>query len=391
MNRIKWCKPIALIICLSLFTGCWDRTEINELALVMASGFDLAEDGQLEVTLQIALPKGIPGGMQGGGQGEKPVVVVTAKGKDDLDILSKLQMRLSRKLSFAHRAIVIFGEKYARHGIDQALDELLRNPESRYSTYILTAHGATAKQILHSPYILEHIPAIGLKKMQSSGLSLAVKLDEFLNAIPSPGMSPTTGAIRLIDGRNADAPFQIGEVAVYQENKLVGFLSKDEVKTFRWLKGKFKGEKITTQVEPKEQAFKGTVSIEVSQDKTTISTKIKGEVPEVTATFKAKGRVMENDTRLDLSKSENLKLVQSKLSDEMQKKIESMFNHVQKQLKSDIFGFGEEIHIEHAAFWKKIKNQWKDIYPQIPVQIKVDVSIERVGKTQAPAHLKKLD
>lgn len=58
-----------MTLSLTFLTGCWDRVEINDLALVLASGFDLTKDGQLEITEQIALPSGI--GMPGAGGGRR--------------------------------------------------------------------------------------------------------------------------------------------------------------------------------------------------------------------------------------------------------------------------------------------------------------------------------
>ncbi len=78
-----------------------------------------------------------------------------------------------------------------------------------------------------------------------------------------------------------------------------------------------------------------------------------------------------------------------KFEKEIQKSMERMISHVQKKFKSDIFGFGRELHIQHPYAWKRMKKEWKDIYPRVPVTVKTDIRIERIGRTQAPAHLKK--
>lgn len=390
MPRMKRCKTIALILCLSFMTGCWDRSEVNDLAFVLASGFDLAENGEVEVILQIALPTEMPSGMQGGRTGgNKTVMVVSEKGRDGIDIMHKLQKRLSRQIFMGHRAVVIVGEKYARHGIDQVLDQLLRAPGSRYSSYFLTANGTTAKQVLQTQYKLEAIPAIALKKMQLTGLGLSVKMDEFMDAQSSSGRSSVTGAIKAYTSKTEEGVFNIDEAAVYQENKLVGFLTANEKKILTWRTGKLERTKITAQVEPKVKDFKGTVGVEVLKAKANLRTKMNDGMPEVTIVFNAMVRVLENDTRLDLSKGENLKHVESKLMGEIEGQVKSTLNRVQKQLKADIFGFGEEIHIKHPTYWKQNKDQWKDIYPGVPVTIKIDIKVQRIGRTQSPAHLKK--
>lgn len=380
---------LVLIICLGLSTGCWDRKEIDELALVMASGFDLTDDDQLEVTLQIALPTGIPSALQGGGKSQKPVLVVSAIGEDVYDCLNQMQQQLSRDIFLGHRGVIVFGEKYARKGINQVLDAFVRSPATRYNSYVVTAYGTTAKKILNTPYLLEQIPAIGIKNIQFSGVSLSVKIDEFLDALASSGKSPVTGAVRVVNKGTDQQTFTMDKAAVYQGNKLVGFLSQQELKILRWWIGEAERTKISTQMEPGDKKFKGTISIEVLRVQKKLRTSIKNGVPEVSIEFKATARTFENDTRLDISKANNLKRMETKFSNDIEKVLTRTFSRVQKEWEADIFGFGNEIHIEHPYVWKRIKHQWNDIYPKVPINAKVDVTIERTGRTQKPAHVEK--
>ncbi|OFW78123.1 MAG: hypothetical protein A2201_05075 [Alicyclobacillus sp. RIFOXYA1_FULL_53_8] len=57
-------RVVVLVLALSLVltTGCWDRTELNELAIVLASGSDWSEDGQYELSDQIAIPAQLSSG-----------------------------------------------------------------------------------------------------------------------------------------------------------------------------------------------------------------------------------------------------------------------------------------------------------------------------------------
>src|SRR5690606_23548777 len=53
---------------LLILSGCWDRKELNEIALIRAIGIDRTEDGQVEVTLLQAIPQRA----EDAGGGEKP-------------------------------------------------------------------------------------------------------------------------------------------------------------------------------------------------------------------------------------------------------------------------------------------------------------------------------
>ncbi|TXK73213.1 Ger(x)C family spore germination protein, partial [Paenibacillus sp. N3.4] len=41
---------------MSLLTGCWDRTETNDIAFVLTSAIDLEDDGRYRISYMLPLP-----------------------------------------------------------------------------------------------------------------------------------------------------------------------------------------------------------------------------------------------------------------------------------------------------------------------------------------------
>lgn len=361
---------------------------MDDLALIIASGLDIMDDGKLELTLQIALPTGIPSAVQTGGAGQKSVVVISAKGNNSSEALGQLQQQLSRTIDFGHRGVIVIGEKCARKGLNQVLDTFTRLPESRYNSYVVTSYESTAKEILNTPYQLELIPSIGINKIQANNLNFPVKIDEFLNALSSQGRSPVTAAIRVINKGTDNETFLIDRAAVYRGNKLAGFLEPDDLNLLRWWVGKTKHMRFTVQIEPEDEQYKGTIGVEMLHSGVKVKTFVKYETPEVSISFHAGVRAIDNDSRLDLSKVNNMKRLERLLSEEVQTKVEGLLEQLQKNMKSDVLGIGEEIHIEHPYAWKKLKKNWMDTFPDVPVTVDVNFKIKRTGKTQAPAHMK---
>ncbi|MBT2287642.1 Ger(x)C family spore germination protein [Paenibacillus albidus] len=381
---------LVILAILGLTTACWDRKEMDDLALVIASGLDLTDDGQLEITLQIALPTGIPTAVQGGVK-KKSVIVISGKGNNSSEVVAKLQQQLSRVIYFGHRGVIVFGEQFARHGINQVLDTFTRLPESRYNSYVVTAYKTTAKEILNSPYELELIPGIGITKIQSGKLNFPIKIDEFTNALSSQGRAPVTAAIKVIHKDTNKETISIENAAVYHGNKLTGYLSSQELKLLRWWTGQTRQMRYTVQLEPEDEQYKGTVGVELLQGGMNIHSVMKNGIPQVRVSLHASVRVLDNNSKLDLSKINNMKRAETLVSKQVENEAENMLAHVQRQLKSDILGIGEEIHIEHPYVWKKLQEQWNDIYPIVPVNVRVDIKIKRTGKTQAPPYVKKTD
>ncbi|UUZ79621.1 hypothetical protein LJK88_31550 [Paenibacillus sp. P26] len=117
------------------------------------------------------------------------------------------------------------------------MDQLLRAPFLRYNSYILTTHGAEAKEILNAKYALEQIPGIGMTKILAHKNAIPTKIGDFLDAMSKNGIAPITGAIRLDKDASGETIFRIDEATVYHKMKLVGFLPESEMKLLNLWKG----------------------------------------------------------------------------------------------------------------------------------------------------------
>lgn len=62
-------RLIILFVLLNSFllTSCWDRTEVNDLALVTAVGIDKKNEKTFELTVEMNIPRALSGGGGGGG------------------------------------------------------------------------------------------------------------------------------------------------------------------------------------------------------------------------------------------------------------------------------------------------------------------------------------
>ncbi len=81
----------------------------------------MTKNGNIQATLQVAVPS--PSSQTRGGTKDRDkFVVISAVGKNTIDLEQKLQQKMSRKLYFSHRSIILVGESLARTGIDNMLD-----------------------------------------------------------------------------------------------------------------------------------------------------------------------------------------------------------------------------------------------------------------------------
>lgn len=68
------------------------------------------------------------------------------------------------------------------------------------------------------------------------------------------------------------------------------------------------------------------------------------------------------------------------MSAAVEKQIKDTVTKLQKQYKADVLGFGDKFEKYHNREWKEIKEKWDKLYPEVPVYVKVQTKVRKVGR-----------
>ncbi|KGE17753.1 hypothetical protein PWYN_24660 [Paenibacillus wynnii] len=367
-------------------TGCWDRTEINDIAIVMAASFDLLEDGKMLCTYQIANPSTQTGSSEAKGPGQK-FVIVSAVGEDVQELLAKAQKQLSRKIFRAHRRIIIIGERMAEHGIGEILDSISRDPSSRIRTFILIVKGGEGQDIIKMGYPFESTPAEGMREMMVNvGEVPKILIRDLITASSSEGIEPIVGTIKSLSNKSENEPgFQISGAAILKDLKLSGYLNNEETSGLQWIKGDISNWDIKIKV----PGTTGNVSITLTNMRRRIKPIMYGDVIKINLELEGKGVIKENDPNLDLFQPKNINTVQAALQNQVNEQIRQIISKAQKKYKADIFGFGDVIHRKYPRQWKSLEKDWDNKFSMVEAAVTSDLTITDPGIIGAPLYLKK--
>ncbi len=383
MNRKN--QLLGFIICfpLLLLTGCWDRVELNDRALWLATGFDaVTGEKGIEVSGQIAVPSNMkPSGSGGGGGGgggmPEPYFVLSQKGKNVGDALSKMQTELSRSPDFGQRHVIFLGEELAKKGLRYMLDSNTREPDINIRSDIFVVKGGTAKDILNGAAGFELTPAISaLKKHQQYGGRGDISYLEFLIASHKKGMNPTIPALELDVKKSSKPLTKVAGLAIFDKDlKLLGFIDADEKRDFLWILGDLK--KRTVSIQYKEG---GNASLNLVNTSHNIVPELRGDSPiKFTITLSGDAEIFENNTNLDLVPRKNLKILERAFEQHLEKQVLQTVHKVQKEYGVDIFGLGEVIHLKQPQQWKSLKKDWNSKFKEAKVVVKVNLTIKSNG------------
>ncbi|MFJ7826469.1 Ger(x)C family spore germination protein [Psychrobacillus sp. NPDC096623] len=377
---------ILLILCIFL-TGCWNRRELNELAITLAIGLDKSDD-EYVVSAQVVVPSEVS---MKGGKGAAPVSLIQGKGETMYEAIRKMTKSSPRKIYPGHLRMLVISEALAKEGIGDAMDIISRDWEFRSDFYVAITKDSTAEEILNVLTPLETIPANKmfntLKVSEENwAATVGVTLDKLIVDLLSNGKEAVLTGI-LVTGKKElgssienvatvtpSAKIKVDDLAVFKGDKLVGWLTEDESRGYSGITNHVKNTVGTISCPDG-----GRASLDVLSFKTKVKGKVKSGSPEVDIKTQITANVGEIECSIDMSKAESIKTLEKIYEKAVEDSINHSITSVQEKYESDIFGFGNAIHRSNPNEWKTLKNQWDQHFSEMPVNIKVDVKILKTG------------
>jgi len=389
-------KTVLLLLVSALATGCWNRRELNDLAIVVGIGIDKIGN-QYEVTIQVVSPAEVSS--RKGTGNRAPVTTYFGKGDTVFETIRRMSTVTPRKLYFAHVRMLVLGEEIAKEGLADLVDFISRDHELRTDFYFAVAKGTPAREILSFYTPLEKIPA---NKMYSSievsekiwAPTISITLDELISSMLAEGKNPVLTGIRIqgdeqkgktkgnVEKIASPAKLEYDGVAVFKFDKLVGWMNEDESKGYSNITNKLQSTIIEVAC-PKE----GKLAIEVVRSKTTMRGSVTNGKPEIKLKTRTEANVGDVECKIDLSESATIQLLE-KEAEEVMKRNTRLALAKAKKLESDIFGFGEALHRSNPGYYKKVEKDWSRHFVDLPVHLDIDVKIRRLGTVFEPVQNK---
>lgn len=377
-------KPFRFIVefCVVAFclTGCWDRNEVNDLALILAAGIDKGKGDNIELSAEIYIPRQQQGGQGGmsGGKSSGQSFVRSAEGETIADAMARLQEALTREVFWGQNEVLLIGEKLAKEGLGNQIDFWMRHAEPRIRADVFVSKGR-AKKMLGAMPELERDASKQLRKMVKThvGVKVTVKdLSEMLSGESGAAVLPWVENLNQSSKDvNEKAIPVIKGAAIFKGEKMTGKLNDKEIRGVLWPRNEIKSGVITISLKNE----KGYISLNLLNSKSELIPSIKNGKWRMHIKTKTDMEVIQNTTRLDLFDAKVIREAQQKVAYEIEQRERLAFLKVQGKLHADIFGFSEEFQRKYPQIWKQKKNQWDEIFPEVAVSFETKVQIKRTG------------
>jgi len=375
-----------------LVTGCWNRTEVNDLAIVQLTSFDW-EDDQYRVGVSFPLVSQMSGTQGGGGgtggkEGQNNYLE-SAKAPAIRDAINHVQRKLSRRLYFAHRRVLLIGETAAERGVKPILDTLSRYPENRISTYLLVAKDS-ALGLMQTPVLTERVTAEMFREILVNIMKEPVTARDFIHAILTEGVDAYTLVFKRTktdapdeDKKKADT-VEIDGLAVFRDDRLAGILEQPFLNGALLALGQLKRPVVTVDL----PEGRGHITVQFLKMTSRVEPVVNGDDIRMILTISGIFEISSNETDINLIHYENHDKATKAIERQIQKEVSAAVGELQTRFKADVLGFGSSVKRNHPGVWKRIGDRWRDLYPKVPVEYRFNIRMEHAGTLKNPIHHK---
>lgn len=406
MKKLAVC--LLLIINTLWLSGCWDRMEINDLAIVTAVGVDKMEDGRICLTLLIPAPKLFPsaGGGGGGDGGDKaPTIVMSECGKSIMDAFRCLQEKSSREIMFSHVRFIVIGEKLARSGVNEVLDFFSRYRQSNLRAHVLVTQEDIAELMAADPGIERTVSEL-IHEEGEMGISVRIDLKDFIAMLTEEGIEPVAGRIEIVplvmehkekggasgaekgqengqgkgeeNKKKPKKTLSIRGAVIFHKDKLVGWMNDAEARGLVWLRDEMEQGVITVDI-PDDKGG-GRISVRLREAKVKFKPKIKEEILHMSLAVTTQAVVYESSSKMDLSDPKSIVYIENAVGDRIRERVEQALALLQRQFQSDAVGFGTALYRQYPKEWlHTYKDTWDELFPELDIPVAINVRIPRVG------------
>lgn len=377
-------KKLLIIPLILMLTGCWNYYELNNIAICTGIAIDKIND-KYEVTYLISNAKKNEVSSK---EGEAGTTSYKGTGDTIQDAINDLQIKMPFEPYNGHLVVTIISETIAQEGIENVLDLLARDTETRNFFYLLLSKNTNASDILEIISPLQTFPSQTIAsdiETSSEKTSLIYKItyNDFIYNLLEQGKNPVLNSVTIIGDKEKGtdskelsntvpkATIKIDTLGIFKEDKLLGFATTDESKGINLLSNNVENFYVKTKCEDKY------IMNYVENIKTKTNIDIKNN--KVNVDIKGTSTILEVNCKINLEDENTIKKIENDIKNELNKILTQSLNLVQKKYTTDVLGYGEIVHKKYPNEWKKIKNNWDEIFKNLKVETNIDIKIEEQG------------
>ncbi|WP_051556474.1 Ger(x)C family spore germination protein [Alkalihalobacterium bogoriense] len=364
MNLLKLCNTVLLLF---LLAGCVQQNIIDEIGLIYAVGFDREED---KIRMTVSFPSFVEHGEESALQSQ----VMYADGNTSRAARDLLNTKSQKPLRIGQVRVLLFSDELAKEGLEMFVDTMYRDPQVGNRVLLAVVEGKTNELFLtvaegEEDRVGEFLPDL-LEQNIAMQVLPPTNLHLFLFSMYNDGRDALLPLISL----EGDSVKIIG-TALFDQDQYVDTLNLDESFILMMLKQSGEG----GSKEFKLETEGGREYFVVEKIRSTMKRQVhSGATPSFTLQLEFKGEITDYTGNLNLQEHTHLETLEQAVEQHILQTATNLVSRFQ-ELNIDPIGLGEKYR-STTRQWDE--EQWKEMYPNMQIQIQVDVSIVQSGSIE---------
>lgn len=388
---MKHVKVFPILLSALVFSGCWDKVEIDRRTLISTIGIDSGKDIKKEDELKKIKPDepygervierlnivyGFPDISKYSAESkqipEDKTIKVESYSMEDA--FYKASAKSSRSLQVDHARLLVFSSDVFAYPeiIKENIDYISRNPRLNRMMNVVVAQGKAEEMIKYKPNTENNIENFISGLMENSGRNAAiipVSLNQILTLLSQNG-NAIVPSMKLDKEKNE---LKLTGVAIIKDYSLKGYLSPSETSILMMLRGRLKsGKKVIFMdghpIDYEIDGMKRKIKFSRTDGKLFFNIDLDLE-----------GKIKEYYTDDTVFGREKLDQIQHNFNISISQECEKLVRLTQREFGVDPIGFREYLEKYHPNVWDEVKDKWGDVYKDAVVTVGVDTRVRRIG------------
>lgn len=142
-----------------LFSSCYDSTEVDDMAYILAIGIDIGENNDNLYTFQAAVPLNISSGIETGFESSEESVTLQnfeISAPNLYSAINTANQKITKEINISHCKLILFSKEFAKHSLEAQLSAIIQNPNFRPTVLVAIADNTAQKYLneISSPFEL---------------------------------------------------------------------------------------------------------------------------------------------------------------------------------------------------------------------------------------------
>ncbi|KAB8137547.1 Ger(x)C family spore germination protein [Gracilibacillus oryzae] len=380
----KIMRNVVLLLTLLFLTGCWDRQELTEMGIVTGIALDMnKETGEYILTSQFLRPASqstvapTP---------NEPFILISATGKTIPELMQKTNRNVDRNGFYPHNKVIIMSEEVAKSGVLHLFENFQREQNIRSYAWLAVAKGTSARSLLEKHKTsISSIPASFLNNlfMDANADAVSSNLLNFYKKALKKGESPVIAVLSIDEGvEMTPQTTKLSGGAVFDGDRLAGFLNERETMAYNWVKTKIRNETLGSYDFLSEDG--SIVALALIDKNAKINPNVsKGSLDSFSIEVNLLTELSEHQPMKEFNENADIIHYLDNIEKQAEKKMKADIRHLtetaQKELESDILGFGDRLYKRYPSVWNKVKDNWRAHFKDLEIEVEVNVKIKNSG------------